>query len=241
MPTTFTGLLLFVVLLLPGFAYLVGKERAGTERRTSPFRETVSIVAASVTTELVVTLAAWPLWAISIDTSRLLIDPEAEWKAAPGRFVVWGLGLLVAAVALAYAATLPTVRRLGRRFTGTYPHPSSVSAWWMLFEEYRHGSDRHVGLLLDDGSYLQGTLISFNQNADDIPDRDLLLTAPITYRASGAAEASALDCGAACISARRVVAMTVAYVSPVIGRTPSPNPTLAGQAEGSAAAPAEAG
>jgi Family of unknown function (DUF6338) len=53
MPTTLTGLLLFVVLLLPGFAYLVGKERAGTERRTSPFRETVAVVAASVATELV--------------------------------------------------------------------------------------------------------------------------------------------------------------------------------------------
>lgn len=54
MPTTLTGLLLFVVLLLPGFAYLVGKERNGTERRMSPFRETVAIVAASVTCELVV-------------------------------------------------------------------------------------------------------------------------------------------------------------------------------------------
>ena len=54
MPTTLTGLLLFVVLLLPGFAYLIGKERHGTERRLSPFRETVAIVAASVTSELIV-------------------------------------------------------------------------------------------------------------------------------------------------------------------------------------------
>ena len=54
MPTTLTGLLLFVVLLLPGFAYLVGKERHGTERRLSPFRETVAVVAASISSELVV-------------------------------------------------------------------------------------------------------------------------------------------------------------------------------------------
>ena len=65
-PTTLTGLLLFVVLLLPGFAYLVGKERHGTERRLSPFRETVAIVAASVTSELFVLIvfaairALWP-------------------------------------------------------------------------------------------------------------------------------------------------------------------------------------
>lgn len=54
MPTTLTGLLIFIVLLLPGFAYLVGKERNGTERRASPFRETAAVVAASITSELVV-------------------------------------------------------------------------------------------------------------------------------------------------------------------------------------------
>ncbi len=54
MPTTLSSLLIFVVLLLPGFAYLVGKERHGTERHTSPFRETVAIVAASITSELAV-------------------------------------------------------------------------------------------------------------------------------------------------------------------------------------------
>ena len=48
MPTTLTGLLLFVALLLPGFAYLVGKERHGTERRLSPFRETVPWLPASL-------------------------------------------------------------------------------------------------------------------------------------------------------------------------------------------------
>jgi Family of unknown function (DUF6338) len=63
MPTTLTGLLLFVVLLLPGFAYLVGKERNGTERQTSPFRETIAIVAASTTAELaVLALFAIPRW-----------------------------------------------------------------------------------------------------------------------------------------------------------------------------------
>src|SRR5229473_1038663 len=63
MPTTLTGLLLFVVLLLPGFAYLVGKERNGTERQASPFRETVAIVAASVTSELgVLTLFSIVRW-----------------------------------------------------------------------------------------------------------------------------------------------------------------------------------
>lgn len=48
MPTTLTSLLLFVVLLLPGFVYLTCKERHGTERHISTFRETVTIVTASI-------------------------------------------------------------------------------------------------------------------------------------------------------------------------------------------------
>lgn len=66
MPTTLTGLLLFVVALLPGFAYLVGKERHGTERRLSPFRETVAIFSASAISGIIVLVifamirALWP-------------------------------------------------------------------------------------------------------------------------------------------------------------------------------------
>jgi hypothetical protein len=54
MPTTLTGLLLFVVLLLPGFAYAVGKERNGTGQQLTPFRETAAVVAASISFELIV-------------------------------------------------------------------------------------------------------------------------------------------------------------------------------------------
>ena len=53
-PTTLSGLLLFVVLLLPGFAYIVGRERHITGQQFSPFRETAVVVAASVSSELVV-------------------------------------------------------------------------------------------------------------------------------------------------------------------------------------------
>jgi hypothetical protein len=68
-----------VVLLLPGFAYLVGKERAGTERRASPFRETVAIVSASVTSELVVLVLLSPLWSRALDVDKLVSDSGGYW------------------------------------------------------------------------------------------------------------------------------------------------------------------
>lgn len=223
MPTTLTGLLLFVVLLLPGFAYLVGKERLGVERRASAFRETVSVVSASVVSEIVVVVVSWPLWSRVLDVGELTRDAGAYWVDQPGLLSASGLVGLLAATVLAYAATTKIVRRsVARVFP--YPHPSTVSAWWVLFEDYRQGRDRFVWAVMDDGSEFRGELTSFNQLADDTADRDLILMAPIVYRAPGRATGEELECGAACLSARRIVAMTVTYVPPQVTRRTSRQP-----------------
>lgn len=121
MPTTLTGLLLFVVLLLPGFAYLIGKERHGTERRLSPFRETVAIVAASVTSELamfVIFAGIRALWPSGTPDVGALIRNGRDYLLGthghPGQYrlvSVWGISLLAAASLVAYLATKPKIRR----------------------------------------------------------------------------------------------------------------------------------
>lgn len=214
MPSTLTGLLLFAVLLLPGFAYLVGKERVGTERRTSPFRETVSIVAASVAAELVVVTVSSVAWAWSVDLGRVLTDLPGYWRERPVLLASWAIGLLAASTALAYTATVPGLRRLTRRITGDYPHMSAVSAWWVVFEQRDPTARKHVGCVLDDGGYVGGTLISFNNDASDTSDRDLILGTPITYRASGDEEVQPYPASAVCVSAKRIVTMFVTYRDP---------------------------
>jgi hypothetical protein len=232
MPTTLTGLLLFVVLLLPGFAYLVGKERVGTERRTSPFRETVSIVAASVTSELLVTVVSWPLWSRVLDVDRLIATPAAYWRERPGLLTAWALGLLVAAVVATYAATLPAVRRPLQWLLGAYPHPSAVSGWWVLFADWpakmrrkrkgdRKGDDLVIraACFLDDGSIVEGRVDNFNQLADDTPDRDLILVAPIERR-TPTGERQNLDSHAVCVAARNITALAVVYRVPPASELP---------------------
>src|SRR5260370_41584035 len=102
MRTALTGLLRFVILLLPGFAYLVGKERGGTERHSSPFRESVAIVAASVTCEITVLIlfavARW-LWPSSTpDTGALVRGGSAYMRTHYREFATWGTILLALAV-----------------------------------------------------------------------------------------------------------------------------------------------
>ncbi len=225
MPTTLTGLLLFVVLLLPGFAYLVGKERHGTERHASPFRETVAIVAASVTSEIFVLalfgVIRW-LWPSGTpDVGRLMRRPGGYLvgtQAAPSHYGIvgiWGLALLGLATIVAYAATVPVVRQLASKLPliGAYPHDSTVSGWWMLFQKYPEGRPIEVGCVLDDGGYVSGMLASFNTSADDSPERDLVLGAPILYRPPGARDPIPHESASgASITASRIVTMFVGYL-----------------------------
>ena len=83
------------------------------------------------------------------------------------------------------------------------------------------GPDIQVGCVLDDGSYVEGHLGSFSIDADDQPDRDLILSKPIGYRPPGADELSPYESNAVCFSAGRIVAMFVSYLEekPVISST----------------------
>ena len=133
-PTTLTGLLLFVVLLLPGFAYLVGKERHGTERSLSPFRETVAVVAASITSELIVLglfaaiRALWP-WATP-SPGALIVNGGVYVGGTPGHpghykiVAVWGVALLAAATLGAYLATKPGIRGLAEKLKANWTVPA---------------------------------------------------------------------------------------------------------------------
>jgi hypothetical protein len=221
-PTTLTGLLLFVVLLLPGFAYLVGKERHGTERRLSPFRETVAIVAASVTSELsvlavfAVVRTLWP--STTPDVGALIRNSGSYLRGSQGRHgqygdvAIWGVGLLFAAVVVAYLATSPNIRRRLTWLTGPYPHDSTVSAWWILFERWKLNREIELICMLDDGSCIWGQFGSFNTSADDSLDRDLILQAPLFYRPPGpSSKRVPYNVSAVCCPASRIVSMFVNY------------------------------
>jgi hypothetical protein len=219
-------LFLFVVLLLPGFAYLVGTERHGTRQQMSMFREPAVIIAASVCSEIVVLITfaivrvCWP--SITPDVGALIRNSGAYVRGSGnhrGHYAlaaIWVVGLLITAAILAYLAAVPKIRRFTRWATGRYPHESAVSAWWVLFEQWREGRTVEIACILDDGSGVRGQYGSFNISADDSPDRDIILRRPLYYRPPGgpASAEAFLNVSAACFSARRIVSMFVSYVGP---------------------------
>jgi hypothetical protein len=235
MPTTLTGVLLFVVLLLPGFAYQVGKERRGTERTTSVLRETAAVVAASVASEIFVLAATSWLWSRHIDFGRLVREPRKYWLFHPATIVWWGAGLLAGAIVVAYLVTLLRgweIPRWGHRVAKglkwirvgkrrpvfavvcwvwrqvTYTHPSAMSAWGMLFQGAKR-SEVLVDIRLTDGAWVSGALMSISSVGADTPDRDLVLGPPVRFRGARGKNLHDYPVGNVVISARQISAMFV--------------------------------
>lgn len=206
MPTTLTGLALLIVMLLPGFAFVVARERAGTDRRPTPFRESGAVVFASVVAELVTLVifalirGLWPR--VTPDVGRLVREQHDYARAHYAELGWWAVALLITACLIAATGGLI----IGRR-----PHPSAMSAWWVMFDRWFPGENPIVGCILEDGSYIEGRQASYNVGSDDLPDRDLILVEPIKYRTPGGTEARLYPASGVCISARRIMSMFVTY------------------------------
>lgn len=222
MPTTLTALVLAIVLLLPGFTYWAIRERATPDRQRSPFRETTEVIVAGVAADvaaLVVGIVAHAITqarspANAPDISGLILHGRIYLADHYALVALWVVGLL--AVASGGAAVVAVSQ--GPRDVPV----SAASAWWQLFQtrrteiRKRYGADPSikVGCYLDDNSYVAGALLLHNRAADESPDRDLVLAAPIEYRHPGATSTVKLDADVYCVSARRLVGMAITYSVP---------------------------
>jgi Family of unknown function (DUF6338) len=216
MPTSLSSLFFFLMLMLPGFAYRVGRERSGFDRKTTAFRESVSIIAASVASEFVVLILfaviriAWP--SVTPDVGRLIRGGGDYLRGHYAFIGSWAGALLASATVLAYVSTLPSVRRIALHHE--YSHPTALSGWGILFEFWRKNRRARVGCMLSSGAYIEGEFASYNSSADESPDREIIIKAPIKYRAPGTSETIPYPVSAACVAAREIVLTFVTYRDP---------------------------
>ncbi len=211
MPSSFTGLVLFVLLLAPGFTFAAQRERRRPRRRRSAFGETVLLGLTSFLCDAAALLVFAAL-RVTIpdhtpDVGRLVRDGRTYFDAHYASVAWWALGLLTLACAFGFV--------LGRwppRFAPIFADDITfTSAWWDLFEQYPD-STVYVGCELNDGSYLGGELFTYNSDEDETGDRELALSSPITYRAAGDDPVELEDVGAVSVSARQIKFLTVSYL-----------------------------
>jgi hypothetical protein len=211
MPTTFTGLLLLIVLVLPGTAFVAARERRRPTMRRSALRETANVLMASAFFD-VLTLGlfglsrlAWP--GRTFDIGALVRGGGPYVREHYLAVMLWGVGLVTFAVALGVLGGLGA-GKIGRL------HPTSGSGWWFIFENYRPRKDLdvHVALILDDGSRLDGRLLSFNYAVEESLDREVVLGDPIRFANSADTDVTTLDVSAVSVSAHRIVTLMATYM-----------------------------
>jgi hypothetical protein len=168
-PSDLTGLLLFVILLLPGFAYNSVRARRRPDRQLTALQETVIIVTASLTalavTGVVFAVIRELLPGVTPDVRAAVFSTHAYLQAHYVQAVWWAVAFLAAAIAgAAGVAAAQESRWLSRsrylRGLAAPPDPSTQSGWWIAFRPgLDAGHQVHVGCTLDDGSYVDTVLL----------------------------------------------------------------------------------
>ena len=232
-PSGLSGVLAFIVLLWPGFAYNSVRARRRPDRQLTTLQETAVIVTASLTAVAVTAVpfgvirAIWP--GATPDIRSLLFRPRPYLQAHYVSTGWWAAAFMAVAIlgAVGVAVAQSSVRIADvrwLRWLARPPDPSTMSAWWVAFSTHRLGNvEVHVGCTLDDGSYVTGRLHSYSKQGTDTPDRDLVLRAPISVRAAGSEQAQEIQRAALmAVSARNIVTMTVTYVRKPAPTVPAP-------------------
>lgn len=224
-PSSLVGLLMFVVLLAPGFAYAIRRERSIPAAQESAFRETLQVIATSlicVSFVVVAFFVARVFWPSLPDVIGLIQGTRSAALSQLRDLYWWPFALLGAATILGFVAADPRLAKrmgqmarwaparavLGTARTDIQPH----SAWYRVL--HMHDDDPgqiHVGLELDNGAYVQGRLSSLNVLPEETGDRDILLHAPLSLRTTRGTE-HVLSTQYLVASARHIRRMDVSHL-----------------------------
>jgi hypothetical protein len=175
-------------------------------------------------TMVLATLLRWIMLGRTINVRALLRDPVPFAREHHVHLAWWAFGLLLFATVLAWAAADPRIVRWSQNVESKAPvrwitgkqstDITEVSTWWRAFSEQKKTSGKTiVGVLQDNESYVQGTLLSWSTGTVDYDKRELILTAPLTYvTADGATHDPQVHM--IVIAARNIVRLDVTHLLP---------------------------
>jgi hypothetical protein len=212
-PTSLTGLFLFLVALLPGFIFLVLREQHRPSRKLSPLRETATVLLVSILSYVPVLVAMvilaflWPSFNAGLGAA--FSDLEQYQALHAYRLA----GSVAASVVLASGIAA----LCGWKLVSNKKVDPGASAWWQILSADGNNAPtatRRVTVFLKDGGLLVGNLKSFSRDAEEHADRDLVLQGPLLYQGPLSTKLSELDGAAVVVSAREVQFLEVLLIEP---------------------------
>ena len=173
MPSTVTGVLVFLASVGPGYVYVKVREQWRPYVERTPLREAAEIIvsgALATTVGVVVALIAARIFHF-ISLRGLANAPGHYLVVHPGRTGVGLVIVLVVSYGLAWAVAYLT--------PGKGPRVRPDSAWYGTFE---HDRPKNHGIVvtaeLRDGRAVTGAVRSFTAEQTPVDDRELTLAAP---------------------------------------------------------------
>jgi hypothetical protein len=242
-PSSLAGLLLLVLLVAPGLAYVLRHERAVPAQAHTVFRETLRVVFVSVaclvTTAIIAAGVRWAAPEYTPNFRGLIREPAVFAREHHVQLGWWALALVTFATILGWVAADPRlVQRLSdmsqrapmKYLTG----PTSIrpiSAWYQAFHAYDKPEEPprtasttgpiYVGAQMNDGTYIYGWLRHYSIRTDEDDKREICLMAPIEMTAVDGTK-TLLPAQFTIISARNIVRMDVTHLAPPMEPTAAP-------------------
>lgn len=189
MPGSVTGLLIAVVVLIPGYVHYSIRRRLVPTRQLSNSMETAGLITVAVVSNgmalaaLSVISLAPPARGHTPNLAQMLSGPREYIFLDNSRLAylaAWAvLHLLVASlISSAIAYRIGPLNSFSTRFV---PAIVERSGWYQVFEIEvpEHTARIRVICELQDGSYTAGDLAWFNTQPEDTSDRDLVLAPPL--------------------------------------------------------------
>jgi hypothetical protein len=193
LPDTFLGLAILILLFMPGAVYAIQADRQRPATQQSALRELITIAGVGTICDLAVLLVfsifhtLWP--GLSPNIGGMERSGFPYFRLHLVVFGWWIFALFIASCVLAWVLGSVWPGVANRYISGQI---SLSSAWWKLLKEKNPDELRYLSCDLTDGTYVGGYLLSFNPDSEETENRELTLTGPITYRASGDEEAVVL-------------------------------------------------
>jgi hypothetical protein len=234
------GVALLLILIAPGLAYVLRREKSVPTGPRTAFREALQVIFVSVASLTSIGLLAALVRVFAPDHTPnvrgLIRAPGPFFRDHYVQLVWWSLGLLAAATLLAWLMADPRVVRNLQDFSrwhritwltgASEADITEVSAWWRIFEELKPAGTglTSVGVLKDDGSYIQGSLVSYSSGGLDNDKRELILTAPLVY-VTGDGVQRPLEAQMVLIAGRNISRLDVTHLP--VEAAPGPHETTA--------------
>ena len=206
MPSTLLGLLIVVYVLIPGYCYYAVRKRLTPIRRVTTIVDAANVLFVAMVTNALMLIVYGILKAIpwirerSPSTADLVRDSRQYLLQDDTRLAylsIWAAALLIGSSVLATLFAVRSVPNTQTQRVGLigklwvrYPaRVIDVSVWDYYFHHLApDDGDIYLECHLHDDSYAAGVLAWYNTDIDDSPDRDLVLTRPLTVTSADGTE-----------------------------------------------------